>query len=1488
MKKLSILFSIILYFPLLTSAQTLIGSWNFNGNANDGSGNGLNGTVYNATLTAGQAGIPNTAYKFNGSSAHIDVPYNSLLDLTTWTIQVILRVDGFNSSTCQAENILTRGTQYTNDIYEIEFNDNAHDNSCAIYSPSNTEFTPAAAGSPTTNWHDANYIQLNTWYCHTVTYDGIYLKTFINGTLVDSAAWSNQYSYGSTQPVLTIGYYPLGGANYPYWFNGAIDNLTIWSGAFSNAAVAASCNSNTFAIVQPFTDTLKCAGGTLSVPYTESGSYSSTNTFTLQLSNSSGSFSSPANIGSVTSTSAGTITGTIPSTTVAGTGYRVRIVSSSPSDTSADDGVNIHISTLAPSTFTNNLPVCVGDTIKLTASNTGAVSYQWTDPNNTVTTSQNRIIPNATSANAGNYAVSITNGGCVQHDTLTAVVYARPNPLTTSSNSPVCSGTYIGLSTATTTTGVTYSWSGPNGFSSTLPTPVINNVPLSDSGRYYVSVTANGCSTHDSTYVVITPSPTVTTSYRNPVCVGDSINIYTTVSAGSTLSWSGTAGYSGSSPNVQLAHATAANSGSYILSASRNGCFTRDTINLSVNPIPAKPTAGSNSPVCAGANLSLTALNITGATYIWTGPTGYGATTRTASRTVAYADSGSYIVGATVNGCTSYDTTHVLTLQAPTGVTYGSNGPICVGDTLKVTANNQTSGVSYSWAGPGSYSSSQQNFNILHSTTANGGNYYLTTTYGSCVVHDTLAVTVNPLPNKPTISSNSPVCTFSTLTLNAVGTPGATYSWTGPYFGSNLQNPILPGVQAPNAGRFIVTATLNGCKAADTTNVSVLAAPLGVGYGSNGPICAGDTLRVTSANMTGGSTYSWIGPGFSSSQQNFTITHTTTANSGNYYLTVSVGSCSVHDTLAVTVNPLPNKPTISSNNPVCSGNTLSFTAVATAGAIYSWSGPTGFSILTRNPTRSNIALADSGYYTVTAILNGCLASDTTHVTVNPSPVGIVYSSNSPICAGDPLNVTSSSQTPGVTYSWSGPGNYTSTTASFSITNTTTTNSGNYNLAVTYNSCTVYDTLAVVVKPLPTIPTAGSNSPVCTGSPLNLTSFSGAGVSYSWSGPGSYTAITQNPTISSVTAANAGTYTVTAKLNGCTATNTTGVTVNPIPTGTASSNSPVCAGNNLLFSSSVSPAAATYGWSGPGGFISSLPNPSITNATPAADGIYALTVALGNCTTVLHVPVTITPLAGPPIVTIGTPFDTVCGGDVATFTASSSNAGSSPTYAWKINGAATGATGSSYSTTTLHNGDLVTCDVTSNGICQPVLTSSSNAVWMHVKVSQVPKVSIELSPSVYNPGGKVKLTAIVQGSSDCLTYQWRVNGVNLGGVTGSSFETYTLKPGDKVSLYVHSSCSCTNPDTVVVSADALDIKGITNAGNYKVYPNPAQDEVTIEGEGSSAQLEVYDMSGRQIWTKAVKFSGGSTHVHLSLPSGVYSLRLADDEGNNFTDRLVIIK
>ncbi|MEZ4889104.1 MAG: immunoglobulin domain-containing protein [Crocinitomicaceae bacterium] len=115
----------------------------------------------------------------------------------------------------------------------------------------------------------------------------------------------------------------------------------------------------------------------------------------------------------------------------------------------------------------------------------------------------------------------------------------------------------------------------------------------------------------------------------------------------------------------------------------------------------------------------------------------------------------------------------------------------------------------------------------------------------------------------------------------------------------------------------------------------------------------------------------------------------------------------------------------------------------------------------------------------------------------------------------------------------------------------------YTVTVTgANGCTRQATTSVTVNNSPN-PSAGSNSPVCQGSTINLTS-SGAGLfgSYSWTGPNGFTSNSQNPSISNATASHAGTYTVTAtNLSGCSAQATVNVIVNPSPTATAGSNAP---------------------------------------------------------------------------------------------------------------------------------------------------------------------------------------------------------------------------------------------------------------------------------------------------------------------------------------------
>jgi uncharacterized repeat protein (TIGR03803 family) len=100
--------------------------------------------------------------------------------------------------------------------------------------------------------------------------------------------------------------------------------------------VTTSVNSNAF-----------CAGSSLNVAYTATGSYGSANVFTAQLSDASGSFANPVAIGNTTSATSGTIEAVIPATTTAGTGYRIRVVSSNQAVTGSDNGSDIAITALA-------------------------------------------------------------------------------------------------------------------------------------------------------------------------------------------------------------------------------------------------------------------------------------------------------------------------------------------------------------------------------------------------------------------------------------------------------------------------------------------------------------------------------------------------------------------------------------------------------------------------------------------------------------------------------------------------------------------------------------------------------------------------------------------------------------------------------------------------------------------------------------------------------------------------------------------------------------------------------------------------------------------------------------------------------------------------------------------------------------------------------------------------------------------------------------
>lgn len=868
----------------------------------------------------------------------------------------------------------------------------------------------------------------------------------------------------------------------------------------------------------------------------------------------------------------------------------------------------------------SNSPVCVGATINLTTPAVAGATYNWTGPAAFSSALQNPTRPGATLAMAGTYSVTVTVAGCTSaFGTTTVVVNPIPATPTCGSNSPVCAGATINLTTPLVA-GATYNWTGPAAFSSTLQNPTRPSATLAMAGTYSVTITVAGCtSAVGTTTVVVNPTPAAPTAGNNgPLCVGQTLNLTASAIAGATYSWTGPGGFTSSVQNPSIPGVTLAESGVYSVTATVGGCTgPAGTTNVIVNTVPGTPTVGSNSPVCTNSTLNLTTPFIAGATYTWTGPNSFSSSLQNPSiGSVTLLAAGTYTLTVSVGTCSSAAGTTVVVINPTPTITAANNGPLCVGATLNLTASN-VAGATYSWTGPSAFSSSLQNPSIGGVTLANAGTYSVTATLNGCTsAIQTTTVVINPIPATPTAGSNSPVCTGTTINLTTPLVAGATYSWTGPSaFTSSLQNPTIAGATAVNAGTYSVTVAVNGCvSAAGTTTVVINPTPAAPTASSNSPICEFTQLDLT-ASLVAGATYSWTGPGgFTSSVQNPSIPGITIAGAGTYSVTVTVTGCtSVAGTTNVVINPAPSVPVAGNSSPVCDGQNINLTASAIAGATYSWTGPVGYTSSLQNPVIAGATSANAGTYYVTATVAGCTGlADSTVVIVNANPIAPTLSSNSPVCTGDSILLFASTVA-GATYSWTGPGGFTSMLQNPFIANALLANAGTYDVLVSAAGCpsTSTSSIVITVNATPSTPITGNNGPLCEGSTLNLTASNIPGATYSWTGPLGFTASTQNTSVSSVTTANAGVYSVTASANGCTSIAGTTVVIDAPALANAGGDQTVCANNAVVsISGSVSGGSITGIWTSSGSGIFSPSATSLTATyTPSAADTAAGTITL---------------------------------------------------------------------------------------------------------------------------------------------------------------------------------------------------------------------------------------------------------------------------------------
>lgn len=214
-----------------------------------------------------------------------------------------------------------------------------------------------------------------------------------------------------------------------------------------------------------------------------------------------------------------------------------------------------------------------------------------------------------------------------------------PNPTTAvaTSNSPVCASKTI-LLNETGTGAVSWSWSGPASFTSSLHNPSIANASSLNAGTYTVTVTdSKGCTYTSSTVVTVNANPTASISGTNTICAGGSTTL--TASGGGTYLWSTAA-------TTAAVTVTPATTTTYTVTVTNaNGCTATATRTVTVNSNPTAGISGTNT-ICAGGSTTLTASG--GGTYLWnTGAT-------TAPIIVSPASTTSYSVTVTnASGCTA-------------------------------------------------------------------------------------------------------------------------------------------------------------------------------------------------------------------------------------------------------------------------------------------------------------------------------------------------------------------------------------------------------------------------------------------------------------------------------------------------------------------------------------------------------------------------------------------------------------------------------------------------------------------------------------------------------------------------------------------------------------------------------------------------------------------------------------------------------------------
>ena len=954
-------------------------------------------------------------------------------------------------------------------------------------------------------------------------------------------------------------------------------------------------------------------------------------------------------------------------------------------------------------------------------------SYTWTIPVGSSIagpTDESQVVVDFTGVAPGDYEV------CVKAVNVCGESVDYCNPITikvvnaAASVGDVCEGYNIQLSASG---GQSYAWSGPGGYTSTSPNPILYDATVSDNGTYTVTVTdESGCTGTAQVAVAITSAPSLNVTATDATCGNNNGSVDLVVSGGLpsyTYLWNN---------GATTQDLSAIFSGTYTVTVTdMNGCTS--SITAAVSDIEVVPSISAFTEVnCSGESTGVIDIEVTGNapfTYMWSN----GATTQD----IIGLEVGNYTVTVTDAGGCIGALTQEISGPNPLQMDGSKIDILCFGNStgsIDVSVSGGTLPYTFDWDDIVGTDDGEDRASIA------AGTYTVIVTDGNdCTAQSTFIIAQPAAGIMPSVIATDVNCFGGSdgsvdLTVSG-GTAPFSYLWTD---GETTQDII-----GKSEGMYTVTITdASGCTNSATATVDQPSLALSASSTQVNVSCNGGANASIDLTVVGGTTtYTFLW------SNGATTENLSGLSAGTYSVIVTdANSCTTSATATITEPDLLTASGVE-NPAVCFGQSNGSIELTVAGGTldytYEWS---DMSIL-EDPT----GLAAGTYYVTVTDDEGCTAQANVTVT-EPTDIVLNGAITNVICNGastGAIDVSVLGGAGGNIFDWN---DIVGTDDGEDRTDLT---AGTYDVVLTdMNGCIKMASYTVTESSALVLSTVESNVS-CNGADdgeVSLTVTGGVGpYSFLWDN------VANDATTKDIDGLGTGTYTVTVTdANLCTAETTSLAITEPTPVivaltpidnicfeGAAGEMSSVPSGGNGPY---------TYAWS---------EGSTTQNITGLVAGTYTVTVTDANLCTGVGSEVIAEPATA--ILIESTSIVESCNTSNGSIDLTVSGGGSGPyVFVWD-NGAADieDPTGLAEGTYNVIVTDNLGCDAMAT-----VIVGASDPL-----VVSVPAFDRTCS----NVDGQV--FAVVSGEAEPFTYLWsgtgNANGATTQSVTGLDFGTYTV-------------------------------------------------------------------------------------------------------------------